>query len=68
MQATYVRELTRAAALLGGPDELARFLNAPRQVVEIWLAGSARIPDWVFDKLLEELIDQDVNAFPSLDK
>jgi hypothetical protein len=64
MQAIYVRELTRAAEMLGGPDALALYLNAPAKVIDLWLAGAAPIPHWAFDKVVEALVDRDIDGLP----
>lgn len=40
----YTESLRRAAAELGGAEELARYLGAPAGSVEAWLSGATRPP------------------------
>lgn len=44
----YTETLQFAAATIGGPARLAKFLNVPRQAVLRWLAGEEAPPDQVF--------------------
>jgi hypothetical protein len=46
-----------AAATIGGPARLAKFLNVPRGALLRWLAGEEAPPDQVFLDALDVIAD-----------
>jgi DNA-binding transcriptional regulator YdaS (Cro superfamily) len=54
--------LHRAAELLGGPDALAAVLDVNPHVVTRWIDGTLRIPQRVFLKVVDIVLDQEIKA------
>jgi hypothetical protein len=54
--------LHRAAELLGGPDALAGALEVNPHVITRWLDGSLRIPQRVFLKVVDIVLDEEIKA------
>jgi hypothetical protein len=52
------RLLQHAAELLDGPDNLARRLLVPRQVVQAWLDGGKAVPPWAFLRAADIINDE----------
>lgn len=53
----YTETLQCAAATIGGPARLAKFLNVPRASVVRWLAGEEAPPNQVFLDALDVIAD-----------
>lgn len=53
----YTETLQCAAATIGGPARLAKFLNVPRPALLRWLAGEEAPPDQVFLDALDVIAD-----------
>jgi hypothetical protein len=49
--------LIRAARILGGPQALAEYLGASHQSVRAMLAESLPVPQWVFLKVVDVIVD-----------
>ena len=49
--------LERAAEALGGEQFLAAYLDVPRERLRWWLEGSASVPEDVFLKLVDMLLE-----------
>jgi hypothetical protein len=54
--------LHRAAELLGGQQALAAVLEVNPHVVARWIDGTLRIPQRVFLRVVDILLDQDIRA------
>lgn len=54
---TRKRALNVAIEMAGGADQLARHLALPRIAIKSWLSPSAPVPDDVFLKLVDFLIE-----------
>jgi hypothetical protein len=50
----------RAAALLGGDEALAAYLDVAPVMVRVWMAGSALPPDRVFLQAVDLLIEREI--------
>jgi hypothetical protein len=57
VRTTYTETLACAAATIGGPDRLARFLNVSRKRLMGWLAGEEAPPNQVFLDALDVIAD-----------
>lgn len=44
------RTVLRAAHIVGGLDQLAAHLNARREDIEAWLAGTAALPEHIYQR------------------
>lgn len=53
--------LQRAAELLGGERPLARYLNVSRTRIVLCLNGTAPVPDFLFVRVVDFLLDHDLN-------
>lgn len=53
----YTETLAFAAATIGGPERLARFLNVPKARLMRWLAGEESPPSEVFLDALDVIAD-----------
>jgi hypothetical protein len=53
MATVHARALRRAAEILGGIDELAKFLHVPSFVLKRWVQGNAVPPLGVFLKAVD---------------
>jgi hypothetical protein len=58
--AVHKRALKRAIDLAGGLEPLARHLKLPPTAVKFWLNASSPLPDDVFLKLVDLLLDRSV--------
>jgi hypothetical protein len=56
--AVHTRSLKRATELLGGAEALATYLNRSPTLVCRWLDGSLPVPDSVFLKVVDLLLDR----------
>jgi len=54
----YSRALQRASELMGGRDELAKFLGVPATDVQKWISGGARPPQSIFLRVVDYIIDE----------
>lgn len=54
----YSRALQRASELMGGRDELAKFLDVPATEVQKWISGGARPPQAIFLRVVDYIIDE----------
>ena len=54
----YSRALQRASELMGGRDELAKFLDVPAADLHKWISGGARPPQSVFLRVVDYIIDE----------
>jgi hypothetical protein len=57
LRSRYTETLQCAAATIGGPARLAKFLNVPRNTLQRWLAGEEAPPDQVFLDALDVIAD-----------
>lgn len=66
----YTRALRRASELLGGENVLAARLRVSRTAVTLWMSGLAGVPDDVFLKVVDLLLERklsDMRAPPPRD-
>jgi DNA-binding transcriptional regulator YdaS (Cro superfamily) len=59
------RTLLRAAGILGGVDALAERLQVHPAVLVMWMRGSATLPQEVFLKVVDIVLERDINAIIS---
>jgi hypothetical protein len=56
-QEVYRRSLAKARETVGGEAALARYLRSSRGVILAWLTGEEDIPDAVFLRVVDLLLD-----------
>ena len=56
---TYVRLLERAAELMGGQEQLRRYLDVTAVQFGLWMQGHSKPPDQVFLRIADLLADRD---------
>lgn len=56
------RALKRAVEIAGGPAALAREIGVPRAVLELYLAGQDETPPEVFLRVVDIIVDYDIEA------
>ena len=61
----YERVLLRAAGILGGVDALAERLQVHPALLGMWMRGSIALPQDVFLKVVDILLERDINAVVS---
>ena len=54
----YSRALRRAAELMGGRRQLARYLHVPMAELERWIAEEATPPTGIFLKTVDYIIEE----------
>ena len=54
----YSRTLRRAAELMGGRRQLARYLHVPMAELERWIADEAMPPTGIFLKTVDYIIEE----------
>lgn len=64
--AIHKRALKRAMDLAGGADALAAHLKVPPTGVRFWLGASGPLPDDVFLKLVDLLLDESLAELRTL--
>ena len=52
--------LRRATDIAGGPAALRERLNAEEHALQLWLAGRATVPDWVFLLAVDIVVRDDM--------
>jgi len=57
----HLNALARATELLGGAAELAKKLEIPESMVEMWIAERF-IPNDIFMRIVDIIIDRDIDA------
>jgi hypothetical protein len=55
-----VTVLRRAAEIAGGPTALQERLKVDAHALELWLAGRATVPEWVFFLAVDMVVRDDV--------
>jgi len=56
---TYARLLERAAEILGGREQLRRYLDVTAVQLGLWMQGHSKPPDSVFLRIADLLSDRD---------
>ena len=59
------RTLLRAAGILGGVDPLAERLQVHPALLGLWMRGTIALPPEVFLKVVDILLERDINAIVS---
>ncbi|MGQ0651452.1 MAG: hypothetical protein ACT4P4_04145 [Betaproteobacteria bacterium] len=55
-----IRALLRAEDVLGGADELAKYLHVPRPTLDAWTRGAEDIPMAIFFRVVDIILDDEV--------
>ena len=56
MSSLKARTVLRAAPIVGGLDQLAAYLNARREDIEAWFAGTAALPEHFYQRCVNMVV------------
>jgi hypothetical protein len=57
-----IRALLRAEDVLGGADELAKYLHVPRSILDDWTHGAGDVPMAIFFRVVDVILDKEMES------